>query len=508
MAVEHLERRLQLRGQGQRTDLSRLAAAAVRHLLADVPPEFPVDGHLVAGDVVGDGHARQLHDAALDGVHQREVAHRPREERAFGVTRPADEEGRRREVDDALHALARGLVAAGAPPRTPRSEMPLHRLDARYPEPRRLAVAVRLLALVGVGAVLADAVRARPLAIAVVGLVVEHENVPESHQLGHDALQHLALGLRERPGRPSAPLQQEAGPLPNGFPLAPAEGVVVRDHDARLTEHGEELRRRQLALAVVAVRIVRLQHAQPVADRDAGGDDEEAAREARAGGVAHRVDRLPGDDHRHHGGLAGPRRELERDPPETGVRVLAGALQRAQQFARPAIAAPGRHLGQPDQRLHGLDLAEEGAEVAEFVRSPVIEQPRRLGRDLPVLPGETAPCADQSAQFLDAGGELVLLVLAGEAFALVERHRALAAAAGGRRHRRHERHGPPPLLDTAGRLPVAVELPVARGRIVRRVEHRLFEEIGHGRALSLSLCFRHMASGACLPRPCCLGDTS
>ena len=429
--------------------------------------------------------------AALDGVHQREVARRPREESAFGVTGTAEEERRRREIDDALHALARSLAAVGAPRRAPPAEASLHRLDARYPEPCRFAVAERLFALVGVAAVPAGAVRARPFAVAVMGLVVEHENVPEAHQFGHDALQHLALGLRERPGRPLAPLQQGAGPLRKGLALAAAEGVVVRDHDARLTERIEEVGRGQLAFAVVAVRIVRLQHAQPVADRDAGSDDEETPREALAAGVTYGVDRLPGDDHRHHGGLAGSGRELEGEPPEAGVGVLAGALQRAQQFARPPIAALGRHLGQPDQRLDGLDLAEEGAEVAELVPPPVIEQAGRLGRDLPALPGQTAPRADQSAQFLDAGGELVLLVLAGEALALVEHHRTLAAATAGRRHRRHKRHGPAPFFDVAGRQPGAVELPVARGCLVRRVQYRLFEEVGH--ALS-----RHRS---CLRKP-------
>ena len=108
VAVERLERGLELRRKAQRIELAGLAAPLLRHLLADVLPEVAEHRHLVAGDVVGDGHARQLHDAALDRVHEREVAHRPREERALGVARAAQEERRRREVEDARRRRACG----------------------------------------------------------------------------------------------------------------------------------------------------------------------------------------------------------------------------------------------------------------------------------------------------------------------------------------------------------------------------------------------------------------
>ena len=82
-------------------------------------PEIAEHGHLLAGDVVGDRHARQLDDAALDRVHQREVAHRPGEQRAFGVAGAAQEERRGGKVDDrrdaelALHGLQPGDPEAG-----------------------------------------------------------------------------------------------------------------------------------------------------------------------------------------------------------------------------------------------------------------------------------------------------------------------------------------------------------------------------------------------------------
>ena len=92
----------------------------------------------------------------------------------------------------------------------------------------------------------------------------------------------------------------------------------------------------QLAAAVVAVRVVRLQHAQPVLDRDAGRDDEEAAREALAARAAHRVDRLPGDEHRHHGRLAGAGGELQREARSSG---LASALAVVEVLEEPLAVA-------------------------------------------------------------------------------------------------------------------------------------------------------------------------
>ena len=43
-----------------------------------------------------------------------------------------------------------------------------------------------------------------------------------------------------------------------------------------------------------------------------------------------------------------------------------------------------RDLGQPDRRFDRLDLAEERADAAELVMPPVLEQARRLRRDLPL----------------------------------------------------------------------------------------------------------------------------
>ena len=69
--------------------------------VADVLPQVAELRHVAAGDVVGHRHARQLDDAALDGVHQREVADRPGEQRPLGIAGAAQEERRRGQVVDA-----------------------------------------------------------------------------------------------------------------------------------------------------------------------------------------------------------------------------------------------------------------------------------------------------------------------------------------------------------------------------------------------------------------------
>ena len=66
--------------------------------------------------------------------------------------------------------------------------------------------------------------------------------------------------------------------------------MVVGDDDLRPVDVVEHVVRHELAAAVVAVRVVRLQDAQAVLDREARRDDEEAAGEVLAAGPANGVD--------------------------------------------------------------------------------------------------------------------------------------------------------------------------------------------------------------------------
>ena len=221
----------------------------------------------------------------------------------------------------------------------------------------------------------------RLLAVAVVRLVVEDEDVLHAHQVGHDALEHLAFGF-QRVQLVAAALEQRAAALGELHALAELEGVVVGDDDLGAFEVVEHVAGHQFAAGVVAVRIVRLEDAQAVLDREARRDDQEAAGEVLAAGPAHGVDRLPGDEHRHDGRLAGAGGELQREAHQFGVGVVVGVGQVFEE-ALAGLATSARPRS-ARCRLDGFDLAEERADAAELVVAPVLEQARGLGRDLPV----------------------------------------------------------------------------------------------------------------------------
>ena len=83
------------------------------------------------GRLSATGTLGQLDDAALDGVHQREIAHGPGEQRSFDVAGAAQEERGGGEIHHPGQA-----------------ELAIHRLQTIDPQPCGLAVLFRLLAVV------------------------------------------------------------------------------------------------------------------------------------------------------------------------------------------------------------------------------------------------------------------------------------------------------------------------------------------------------------------------
>ncbi len=406
------------------------------------------------------GTRGQLHDAALDGVHQREVAHRPREEGALGISRSAQEEGGRREIDH-----------PGEP------ELAVDRLQAGDPEAGGLVVTLSLLALVALEVVVIILV-GRLLPVAMVRLVVQDEDVLQPHQLGHHALEHLALGLEGVQLIADAPLKQRAPALRQLHPLAALEGVIVGNDDLGAVDIVQHVGRHQLAARVVAVGVVRLKDAQAILDRDARGDHEKAAGEALALRPADGVDGLPGDEHGHDGGLPGTGSELEREAHELGV----GVAVRVRQVLEESLPLPfvRSDLGEPDRGLHRFDLAEERTDARELVVSPVLKQPRCLRRHSPgarIL--DAAPLVYSMAQRVDDRVGIVLLLRGRDTGPLVEHQPLLGRAflaflrPG---DRRDELGGSTRLDELTGRLPLRIEFPVARRVCVGRVEDRPFEK--------------------------------
>ena len=165
--------------------------------------------------------------------------------RSFRVAGPAQKERSRGQIDHA-----------------PDTELAPHCLQARDPHSCSFLVLLRLGAVVALqGAFLV--LLGRLLAVAVVGLVVKHQDVLHAHEVRHHPLEHLARGLAGRDVRTPA-LEEGAASLRDGEGLALHEGVVVGDDDLRAVEVAEHVGRHQLAALVVAVRVVRLEHPQAV----------------------------------------------------------------------------------------------------------------------------------------------------------------------------------------------------------------------------------------------------
>ena len=194
MAVERFHGSLQFDRQVLWVQGLGLATPLFRHLGADVLPEIAKLGHLLARQVVGHGHTRQLDDAAFDGVHQREIAHGPGKQRAFDVAGTAEKKWRGRQVHD-----------------SGKSQLPVDGLQPVDPQSRSLLVFFGFLALVTLERSFVGA--AGFFAVAVVGLVVDGHDVLQAHQFRHDPLQHLALGFQCAQLRPASALQQLATTL-------------------------------------------------------------------------------------------------------------------------------------------------------------------------------------------------------------------------------------------------------------------------------------------------------
>jgi hypothetical protein len=203
--------------------------------------------------------------------------------------------------------------------------------------------------------------------------------------------------------------------------------------------------------------------------------------------AADRIDSLPRDEHRQHGGLARAGRKLQREPVKLRVCVAVRALEVLEEA--PELPHMGGDLGEPDRRLHGFDLAEERPQRLELVAPPILQQPRRFGRDLP-LRGRQRPPGCHGAPHLVDERPVVLLLLRREALALVEDDfflldRSLVLL--GLRDRRDELSAATLLDDLLRGLAVLVKLPVpCRDRVGGIQDGMVEERVGNSNTPALS----------------------
>jgi hypothetical protein len=168
--------------------------------------------------------------------------------------------------------------------------------------------------------------------------------------------------------------------------------------------------------------------------------------------------------------IAGAGRELERDAQQLRVRLFVGATDMGPEpgAGRRAI---GSDLGEPNHGLDRLNLAEERAQILESVMPPVLQQPRRLRRHLPLIRvRQAAPVVDIAADLVDEPRNVVLLLGRRESVVDAEAQFCLSRRATPplwQRDRRDQVTTPSRFNDAIGRLAVGIEVPMPGGIGIR-----------------------------------------
>ena len=338
------------------------------------------------------GRHRDRDEPGLHRLHQGELADDPRNQRLFrldlGPSRlmrvaRIDEDRGRGEVDNLGH------------PEVPVVVQLVNRL---HPD-----------ALVGPAAAGGLGVD-RPLP-AVVSFVVQHDYSVAVPGAGptKDAGPHLLVRLgrlrlidtspSEGLATPPGCLKTSEGGVPAGLEL-----LEVENRDVHLGQPTPQAERQQSMLVVEVVVPTRIETAKLPGDRSPRRDDDDATDvpgqpEAVVPMLRPAVYSVPGDQHRHHGRLAGPRRHADREPGQATAPLLAERLETLDDTV-PAVA----DFAQVDDRLHGLALGVERAVERALARraGPVLEElPGVLGGARPMA---VTPSPDLGTETVDDPG--------------------------------------------------------------------------------------------------------
>jgi hypothetical protein len=226
----------------------------------------------------------------------------------------------------------------------------------------------------------------------------------------------------------------------------------------------------------VLKRTCRVEDPKPIFDGQARSADQKAAGEISASLASRRIDRLPCDEHGHDGGLACAGGEFQREPHQLRIGVFIRRSEMIQHTFAP-VRLRG-NLREPDRRFCGFDLAEERADAAERVLTPMLQKAGGLRRDLPLTGAQLTPCVHIAADLVDNRGRIVLLLLRREALAFVEHKSRLGGGLAllGLGDRRDEFGTAPALDDLLSGLARLIQFPMPPRGVIRRIQNRMIEE--------------------------------
>jgi len=400
VSIKGFQGGFQLRRKFLRVQSGSFTPSFFGHIFADVLPKVAKHRHVVAGNIVRHRHARQFDNATLDGIHQRKVAHCPGEKRAFGITGTAQEERCGGQIDN-----------LDCP------DLAFHAFKAVNPETRSLIIAFGFFLVISLEVFVFFTIGF--FSIAVVRFVIDDQNILHAHQTRHHTLKHLALCFQRLNFFAAFSLKQQTPTLGKLNTVSQLEGVIVGDDDFGAFQFAQHVIRDQFPVFIIAVGIVGLEHTQTVFDRNSRRDHQKTTCVLLASRMSHGIDGLPGNEHGHDGCLPCPRCKFQGQTRQIGIGVMVGVFQMSQKiFSRFFI---GGHLGKPDDRFNGFNLAKERPVGTEFVFPPVLKQPGGFRRHFPVSGiGKRAPFVHMRPQIVNKRRRIILLILCGQALALIK----------------------------------------------------------------------------------------
>ncbi len=344
-------------------------------------------GQLLARIV--DREERDFHQAGFDRLDQPEVRDHPGKERVRGPAGPGEVIRRGREVVYRAHLKAPADLRESAEP------------DGSAFVLRFTCFFLRIAAF-------------GERQIAVMGFIVQNQQAPALLELSqYPAQQEVeVLFLLLFLARLEVELAVERAALVAGQHPG-LEGMVVGDHDPGVqgVQFAFELlgHQRPLAVIIQSVRApvrarIHGKNLQPVADGDAGSDNEKVVRVARVAAVLPPVEEVVQDQAGHNDGLARTGRHLESNARQHLRRIgryRALRLREPVQQVRAGIRAFG-DLVDPDCRFHRFLLCEEElvAVFARRIEKPELQQFTSHSAGDARIPGR-APCADFAAHQVD-----------------------------------------------------------------------------------------------------------